>query len=86
MNPFQAFVKGILHPKIKILSLSLTPMLFRARKTFVRLRNNIKYILDKNREACDCPIDCQVNCKYGPEKYENHRQNTPSAISGSILL
>ncbi len=24
-------------------------------------RNTISYILDENREACNCPIDCQVN-------------------------
>ncbi len=30
-------------------------------KRFIRLRNTIKYILDENREVCDCPIDCQEN-------------------------
>ncbi len=28
---------------------------------FIRILNAIQDILDKNREACDCPIDCQVN-------------------------
>ncbi len=36
-------------------------MSFQLHKIFVRLRNTIKYILDKNQEACDCPFDCQVN-------------------------
>ncbi len=36
-------------------------MSFQLHKSLVRLQNTIKYILDKNREACDCPIDCQVN-------------------------
>ncbi len=33
-------------------------MLFQTRKSFVRFRNIIEDILDENREACDCPIDC----------------------------
>ncbi len=63
-------------------------MSFQTRKSFVRLRNTIEDILDENREACDCHIDCQVNTYHcqGPEKYEKHRQNSPSAISGSIWL
>ncbi len=36
-------------------------MSFQTRESFVRLRNTIEDILDENREACDCPIDCQVN-------------------------
>ncbi len=32
-------------------------MSFHTRKSFVHLRN---IIYDENREACDCPIDCQV--------------------------
>ncbi len=36
-------------------------MVFQLHKSFVYLRNTIYDILDKNREACDCPIDCQVN-------------------------
>ncbi len=36
-------------------------MSFQTRKSFVSLRNTIYDILDENREACDCPIDCQVN-------------------------
>ncbi len=35
-------------------------MSFQTRKSFVRLRNTIKDILEENREACDCLIDCQV--------------------------
>ncbi len=35
-------------------------MLFQIRKILICLRNTIKYILDEFREACDCPIDCQV--------------------------
>ncbi len=48
-------------------------MSFQTRKSFVR--NTILNILDENREACDCPVDCQVNshCQ-GPEKYEKHSQ------------
>ncbi len=36
-------------------------MSFQLHKSLVSLRNTIKDILDKNREACYCPIDCQVN-------------------------
>ncbi len=36
-------------------------MSIQLHKSFVRLRNTILDILDKNQEACDCPIDCQVN-------------------------
>ncbi len=36
-------------------------MSFQTRKSCVRLRNTIYDILDENRKACDCPIDCQVN-------------------------
>ncbi len=36
-------------------------MSFQSRKSFVCLQNTIEDILDENREACDCPIDCQVN-------------------------
>ncbi len=34
--------KGIVHPKMKILSLILTLMLFQMRKTFVHLQTQIK--------------------------------------------
>ncbi len=36
-------------------------MSFQTRKSFVCPRNTIEDILDANREACDCPIDCIVN-------------------------
>ncbi len=36
-------------------------MSFQLHKSFVRLRNTIKDILDKTQEACNCPVDCQVN-------------------------
>ncbi len=42
----------------------LTHMLLK-HKRFVRLRNTIEDILDENREACDRPIDCIVNCSQG---------------------
>ncbi len=35
-------------------------MSFQTRKSLIRLQNTIKDILDENREAYDCPIDCQV--------------------------
>ncbi len=35
-------------------------MSFQTCKSFIRSRNTIKDILDENREACDCLIDCQV--------------------------
>ncbi len=35
-------------------------MSFHTRKSFVHLRNTIYDILDETRDACDCPIDCQV--------------------------
>ncbi len=34
-------LKGLLHPKMKILSLITYPMAFQTRKSFVRLRNTI---------------------------------------------
>ncbi len=55
----QQGVKRLLHPKMKMLH--LTCMSFQLHKCYVRLRNTIKDILDKNWEARDCPIDCQVN-------------------------
>ncbi len=36
-------------------------MSFQICKSFIGLQNTIQDILDENREACDCPIDCQVN-------------------------
>ncbi len=35
-------------------------MSLQTRKSFVRLRNTI-WDEDGNREACDCPNDCQKN-------------------------
>ncbi len=63
-----AWLKGYSTPKWEFCNLSLTHMSFQIRKSFIRLRNTIikrllriiKDILDTNREACDCPIDCQV--------------------------
>ncbi len=52
-------------------------MSFRTRKSFVSLQNTISDILD----ACDCPIECQVNNSQGPEKYEKHRQDTQNAYT-----
>ncbi len=47
-------------------------MSFQTRKSFVRLRNTISDILDENREACDCPIDCQVNNTFKARKSMKH--------------
>ncbi len=47
-------------------------MSFRTRESFVRLRNTIKDILDENREACDCPIDWQVNYTVKVQKSMKH--------------
>ncbi len=46
---------------MKMLSLITYPMSFQTCKSFDRLQNTISYILDENREACDCPTDYQVN-------------------------
>ncbi len=54
-------LKGYSAPKRKFCHYSLIRMSFQLQKIFARLRNTIKDILDENREACDCPIDCQVN-------------------------
>ncbi len=59
-------------------------MSFQTHKSFVRLWNIIQDILDENREACDCPLDCQVNNTVKAQKSMKDRQNSPSAISGSI--
>ncbi len=50
-------LKGYSTPKFKFCHYSLTRISFQLQKSFVRLSNTI---LDKNQEACDCPIDCQV--------------------------
>ncbi len=60
-------------------------MSFRTPKSSVSLENKIEDIFDENREACDCPIDYQVNYTV-KEKYEKHHHNTPSAISDSIVM
>ncbi len=36
-------------------------MSFQTHKSFVCIWNTIQDILDENREAGDCPIECQVN-------------------------
>ncbi len=43
-------------------------MSFQTCKSFLRLLNTIEDILDENREACDCPIDCQVNFTFKVQK------------------
>ncbi len=43
-------------------------MSFQLQKIFVHLRNTIKDILDENREACECPIDCQVTYNVKAQK------------------
>ncbi len=43
-------------------------MSFQTRKSFVRPRNRIEDILNENQEACDCPIDCIVNCTVKAQK------------------
>ncbi len=58
----QKYLKGYSTPKWKFCHFSLTPMSFWTRKSFVSLQNTSQDILDENREACDCPIHCQVNC------------------------
>ncbi len=35
-------------------------MSFQTRKSLVCLWNTFLDILEENREACDCPIDCQT--------------------------
>ncbi len=52
-------LKGLLHPKVKILPLITYPMSFQTRKNFVRLRN----ILDEN-PVCDCPIAGVQTCHF----------------------
>ncbi len=51
--------KEKLHPKIKIVIFHLPPCRSDSVKALFVFRT--QDILDKNREACDCPIDCQVN-------------------------
>ncbi len=46
---------------MKILSLIANPMSLQTCKSFVRRWNTIYDILDENRDACNCPIYCQVN-------------------------
>ncbi len=35
-------------------------MSFQTQKSFIIFQNTIYDILNKTREACDCPIDCQT--------------------------
>ncbi len=66
--------KGLFHHKTNILSLITRSKPIKA----------LDDILDENQEVCDCPIDYQVINTEG--KDERHRQNSPSAISGSIWM
>ncbi len=52
------YFKGLLHPKMKINH--FPPCRSKPIKSLVRLQNTIWDIWDENREACDCPIDCQT--------------------------
>ncbi len=57
-------------------------MSFQTRESFVRPRDLISDIFDENWEACDCPIDCQVNYTVKAQKsIKKHRQNSPSDYS-----
>ncbi len=59
-------------------------MSFKPVKALFGFGTQFKDILDENHEAGDCRIDCQTLSK--PRKYERHRQNSPSAISGSTVI
>ncbi len=59
INLVTYFIKGILHPKMKIVIFHLPPC--RSKPVKASLVFRTQFILDENREACDCPIDCQVN-------------------------
>ncbi len=47
-------------------------MSFQTRKSFLCLWNTIEDILNENWEACDCPIDCQVNYIVKVQKSMKH--------------
>ncbi len=55
-------------------------MSFQIRKSFIRLQNTIQDILDETREACDCPIDCQVNNFVKVQKRIARILNFPSVV------
>ncbi len=55
-------------------------MSFQLNKSFVCFRNTIQDILDKNRESCNCPIDCQVNNTVKVQKSITHRTQTAYAL------
>ncbi len=54
-------------------------MSVQTRKCFVRLWNTIEYILNENREACVCPIDCLV-------KYTVKVQKSMKNIAKVVLM
>ncbi len=61
-------------------------MSFQIRKSFVRLSEyNLRYFRWKPGGLwLSYWLPSKLHCQ-GPEKYEKHRQDTPSAISGSIV-
>ncbi len=79
--------KGLLHPKMRMLSLITYPMSFQTRKSFVCLQeHNLRYFGWK-------PVGLWLshwlpnNQHYqGPEKYEIYRRNSPSTLSVSSVI
>ncbi len=59
-------------------------MSFQLHKSFVHLRNTISAILDKNREPCDCPIDCQVNNTVEVQKSIARVVHLPSVVQSEF--
>ncbi len=78
--------KGLFHPKMKMMSLITYPHVV---PNLEKLCSSLKQskILWMKTGACDCPIDCKVNNTVKVQKsMKDHRQSSPSAISGSSLI
>ncbi len=59
---------------------------FQTLKSIIHLRNAIYDILDENREACDCPIDCQVNYTVKVQKSMKSRVVTVALTTASPVV
>ncbi len=70
--------------KWKCCHYSFTRMSFQLHKSFVRLRNKISDILDKNREACDFSFDCQVNNTVEVQKSIARIVHLPSVVQSEF--
>jgi len=67
--PLTVYLKGLVHPKIKILSVKLTLMFFQPSKTFVHLSSQMKIFLIKSKSFRTPPLAPMLLKLAGPEGY-----------------